>query len=307
MDSISSAVSQFNATARNISGITEAMKQLLKPIQQQLNYHLPPPPQENSQQNPATSCKGLLKKQLNADSGYYWISKSSGSPVRMYCDMSKTACGDQRGGWMRVANLDMTNTSHTCPSGLNTITSPKRLCDYTGNNACCSTTFSVEGVQYSRACGKIIGYQNRVPIAFSYNINSINSAYMFGVSLTRGSPRKHIWTFVGASDETTSNSNFKCSCMHNGRSSVPSFMGNDYFCDTALQVHYGSASRGLHTTDPLWDGSGCGSTSTCCQFNTPPWFTKNLTSTSTDNIEMRLCRPSTDGSTPIEIVELYAQ
>ena len=57
MDSISSAVSQFNATARNFSGITEAMKQLLKPIQQQLDYHLPPPPVENPQQTRACATR----------------------------------------------------------------------------------------------------------------------------------------------------------------------------------------------------------------------------------------------------------
>ena len=28
--------------------------------------------------------------------------------------------------------------------------------------------------------------------------------------------------------------------------------------------------------DPVWDGMGCSSTSTCCTFNSPPWFTKNL-------------------------------
>ena len=41
--------------------------------------------------------------------------------------------------------------------------------------------------------------------------------------------------------------------------------------------------------------------------NSPPWFIKHLPSVTTDNVEMRLCAPTTDGSTPIEIVELHVQ
>ena len=41
--------------------------------------------------------------------------------------------------------------------------------------------------------------------------------------------------------------------------------------------------------DPLWDGEGCRSTSTCCEFNTPPWFYKSLPQNSSDNLELRLC------------------
>ena len=83
---------------------------------------------------------------------------------------------------------------------------------------------------------------------------------------------------------------------------IPSFVGNDYFCDTALSVYYNSVPRALQPSDPLWDGRGCGPTSTCCSFNTPPWFVKDLPSPTTDDVEMRVCRPANDGSTPIEIV-----
>ena len=45
----------------------------------------------------------------------------------------------------------------------------------------------------------------------------------------------------------------------------------------------------LQPADPLWDGKGCGPTNTCCSFNTPPWFVKDLSSATTDNIEMHGC------------------
>ena len=138
--------------------------QLLKPIQQQLDYHLPlpkpinstEPPQPskliNDRNHPATSCKALHQQHPLAPSGYYWMAQS-GSPVRVYCSMGVT-CGSETGGWMRVADIDMRNTSQSCPSGLSFISSPKRLCDVGSYPACVSNSFNAEGVQYSRVCGK---------------------------------------------------------------------------------------------------------------------------------------------------------
>ena len=186
----------------------------------------------------------------------------------------------------------MRNTSHTCPSGLSTISSPKRLCDITTTSTCVSNTYSVQDVQYSRVCGKIIGYQKDTPLAFYYASRGIDREYVSGVSLTHGhNPRKHIWTFAGASDETNRNYTFKCPCINTALSSsrVPSFVGNDYFCDTALSVYNSPVAGRVETADPLWDGKGCGPTNTCCSFNSPPWFVKYLPSTTTDNIEVRMC------------------
>ena len=87
---------------------------------------------------------------------------------------------------MRVTNIDMRNNSHTCPSGLSLISSPKRLCDITSYGPCVSNSFSVQDFQYSHVCGKIIGYQNRLPLAFYYrnHWHDIDSRYVYGVSLT---------------------------------------------------------------------------------------------------------------------------
>ena len=307
---IHSAVNNINTTDNSAlenleNRLTGTMERLLTPIQQQIDYHLSRP---SGPDDPATSCKDLLEEYPRAPSGYYWISRNgSASPVRVYCSMSLT-CGNQTGGWMRVANIDMRNNSHTCPSGLSLISSPKRLCDVT--SGCVSNSFSVQDVQYSHVCGKIIGYQNRVPLAFYYYSRGIEREYVYGVSLTHGqNPRKHIWTFAGASDDTT-NAYYKCPCINPARvsSRIPSFVGNDYFCDTALSVHYNTVPWVLHLSDPLWDGKGCGPTNTCCSFNTPPWFVKDLPSPTTDSVEMRVCRTTNNiGSTPVEIMELYVQ
>ena len=102
-----------------------------------------------------------------------------------------------------------------------------------------------------------------------------------------------------------------CPCVNpnlNPTPSIPRFIGNDYFCDTAYNTY---SSSFLEVTDPLWDGEGCGPTSTCCydpdrEVN-PPWFVKTLSSPTSDDIEMRMCQKDSAGSTPIEIVEVYVQ
>ena len=301
------------------SEVTATFEKLLKPIQRQLNYHLPPPPPPQevfTESNPAKSCKAIYDEYSDTESGYYWIRNSSGSPIRVYCKMD-TNCTDYSGGWMRVAHIDMRNSSHQCPSGLSLLTrnsNPRRLCDV--NSGCISKYFTVNGINYQHIYGRIIGYQNIYSVGFHFSSRSIDQAYVFGVSLTHGqNPRKHIWTFAGATDETARNPSFKCPCINTNIQSsitIPSYVGNDYFCDTSLINHYSTYSSGLHPSDPLWDGQGCGPSNTCCTVSSgcnksPPWFIKHLSSNTNDSVEMRVCKPDTSGSTPIEIVELYVQ
>ena len=218
---------------------------------------------------------------------------------------------------MRVANIDMTDISQNCPSGLSLTSSPKRVCDIP-SRGCVSIDFDIPGVQYSHICGRVIGYQKSVPNAFWQYSRGIDADYVYGVSLTHGqSPRQHIWTFAGARDESTGSSSLKCPCVNpnlDPTPTLPSFIGNDYFCDTAFETAYISVPnyRSIQVSDPLWDGEGCGSTSTCCydpqRVVNPPWFVKTLSSPISDDIEMRLCAPSNNiQTTPIEIVELYVQ
>ena len=323
-EAISRLESKFSGGG-NSAALISTFEKLLKPIQTQLNYHLPPPPSPQeafTQSNPAKSCKAIYTAYPNAKSDYYWIKPTSGSAVRVYCKLDAN-CTGYTGGWMWVAYIDMRNSSHQCPSGTSLLTrnsDPRRVCDRssTSYTTCASNLFSVHGLSYSHVYGRIIAYQNDRPLAFYYrSYNRIDQAYVFGVSLTHGqSPRKHIWTFAGATDETSSNPTFKCPCINSNISpsliNIPSFIRNDYFCDTSLSTHYANYGRVFFPSDPLWDGKGCGSSNTCCSAsnlctNSPPWFIKHLSSSTTDSVELRLCRPNTDGSTPIEVVELYVQ
>ena len=316
-----------NATVQEaIAGLEDTLsatiKSALRPIKAQLDYHIPVPPlSSNSEDNPAASCKELKQLFPDADSANYWVKAGEdGAPVEVYCNMSLT-CGGVTGGWMKVADFDMRDTSQSCPSGFFYRSSPKRVCDIT-SRGCVSEEYSVHNIQYNHVCGRVIGYQFDTPLAFHYFnaysnnqlYNDIDGRYVVGVSLTHGSVnhRSHIWTFAGSSDETSYRPTFKCPCINTNiqPSRVQSFIGNDYFCDTAQSSLF-VRQAALHPSDPLWDGEGCGPTNACCNFPSdqvkPPWFYKHLSQGTTDDIEMRLCRPNVDGSTPIEIVELYVQ
>ena len=231
-------------------------------------------------------------------------------------------CGDSATGWRRVAFINMTDTSHSCTPGLKLTTYSKRTCGrtHTGRNNCSSTTFSVGGLPYSQVCGRIRGYQYGVLVAFfSYIVNSqtsINSQYVDGISLTHGQSgvRQHIWTFAAGltqySGQQPSADICPCEASHYNHN-FPPFVGNHYFCESGWQTAW---SRGYsHTFFPnntLWDGQNCISNSTCCQFNSPPWFTKTLNVSTTNNIELRLCttvEPSWSGDVALELIELYVK
>ena len=218
---------------------------------------------------------------------------------------------------MPVAKLNMTNSSHTCPAGLKLLTTPKRLCaKKIDAGGCSSATFDLHGIQYTRVCGKIIGYQQGSPDAFAsyYNNRSltIENNYVDGISLTHGrNPRKHIWTFAVAIHEvipSAEESLCPCTNIHNTATiPIPSYVGSDYFCDTGSENHFQPGK--FYSNDPLWDGQGCGRLNTCCSFNSPPWFLKELSSSTSDDIEMRLCANEvrTDEDINFELLELYVQ
>ena len=240
----------------------------------------------------ASSCAEILRSDPDSPSGYYWVTNAMGHPHSVYCDMTRS-CGGVTGGWMRVAYLDMTNSSHQCPSGLRQRTdSGVRSCAAVSDSATCSSVqHQSHGIRYSRVCGRVNGYQQTSADGFfTSQRHTIDSYYVDGVSLTYGnSPRHHIWTFAAV---------WGCRTIP----SPPAFVNNDYFYDHAPR------GNSINLSNPLWDGEGCGS-STCCTHNNPPWFHKQLPQPTTDDIEMRVCRDQHRGDedVAIKLVEIFIQ
>ena len=200
--------------------------------------------------NLVASCSEIFLS-LGAPSGYYWLQSANGSAVRVFCDMT-LICKGVGGGWMQVAKLDMTNSSHQCPPGTRLradllASHNKRLCGiYFDGAGCSSTFFNVYGIKYTQVCGKIIAYQDASTDAFyvGRHTTNIDGNYVDGISLTHGSnPRKHIWTFATALDEVGTFSVDNCPCTNTTQAASatppPSTVGNDYFCDTASEFSFG--------------------------------------------------------------------
>ena len=226
-------------------------------------------------------------------------------------------------GWTRIAYLDMTDPSHQCPDGWETYTTPKRTCGRNSTvGSCLSVFYPTNGVSYSRVCGRVIAYQYCTTDAF-FNFNAfpsttIDDPYLDGISITHGNPREHVWSFASAIYESYAGTEyFICPCTNtnNINISIPPFVGGDYFCDSgtdtlALSGGVCSLSNNYYSDDPLWDGAGCSSDSTCCELNNPPWFCKTLPVSQpvTDDIEVRICADDINTifeDTPVELIEVY--
>ena len=145
-------------------------------------------------------CCYILRFIPSSPSGHYWIRSSDGSAVRVYCDMTRS-CGNITGGWMRVAELDMRDSSSQCPSALRNGTDCliSTCIINTDVPNCSSVIFVSHGFNYSRVCGIIRTYQKGVDSILNdgqiRGSPTIDSNYVDGISLTYGeSPRQHIWT-----------------------------------------------------------------------------------------------------------------
>ena len=127
-----------------------------------------------------------------------------------------------------------------------------------------------------------------------------------------GNLRQHIWTFANPLDEYPWFYDHKCPCtnvIEQHPISIPSFIGNDYFCETGVPPGQQRNITVFYADDPLWDGQGCGPTSTCCTFNNPPWFCKQLPQSTNADLEVRLCSAGAASieNTPIELIEIYVK
>ena len=197
------------------------------------------------------SCSHILAHDPTAPSGYYNITLSNGTTTAdVYCDMDLNCNGER--GWMRVGYLNMTDPNEQCPPGF-------RLYEENGVRACgkytsgcLSVTYPSHDISYSQVCGRVIGYQQGSPDAISNQYNGIDGVYVDGVSITRGYPRQHIWTFMAALQENSIAQNGfydVCPCAPNSPITPASFIGNDYFCESGSPEPYDHTT--FHYADPL--------------------------------------------------------
>ena len=141
--------------------------------------------------------------------------------------LQNISCGGSF-GWRRVAYLDMSDPSQQCPSVWREYTTPHRVCGRQSTTASCEgLTYSTGSEQFNQVCGRIIGYQLGSTDSFRGSSQSIDTYYVDGISVTRGSPRQHIWTFATGLDEHTTYPCCTCPCVTGSTNGniIPSFVG----------------------------------------------------------------------------------
>ena len=201
------------------------------------------------------------------------------------------------GNWSRIAYFDTTQ-GDSCPTGLRTVvntTTNQKACGRTNTRGgCASVPISVQ-FSYSQVCGIVKGYQYHSPDAFepiNGGHNTIDTYYVDGVSITHGSPRRHLWTYANGLSELDGTQQLRCPCARsnpNDWSVVPTFVGEHFYCES------GFSGTTYHDRvvweDPLWDGQNCVAPGNkCCERY--GWFHRNVPS-STDDIELRICADQT--------------
>ena len=228
--------------------------------------------------------------------------------------MNGTHC-DGKGGWTRVAYLNMTESGATCPSGLtlqqyNNIDHGVCGRQNVSSSGCSSTTFSTLGLNYYKVCGQVRGYQYASTDAFAPLYAGIDSNYVDGVSITYGqNPRTHIWTYASGLTEIH-NDVYSCPCntgYAGGQNVASSFVGDNYYCESGAKLTW---KHVLYINDPLWDGKNCDNREVpCCTNSKMPWFYRVLDDMTQDNIQLRVCSDEgfDDEGILLDIIEIYVR
>ena len=298
--SIVDALSNLQDTGTSTAKVANAIQQVVQNLEQQ-TCAIP------------SSCEQLKLQRPNSPSGMYTLAVTSDiftCTFDAYCNMDQL-CGSS--GWRRVAYLNMSDATQSCPSGLTLYQfGGVRACGRPESNvgSCASVQFPSNNISYSQVCGRVVGYQYDSPEAISNvtgaNRNDLNSYYVDGVSITRGSPRQHVWTLMA----DTVHHFCPCASVSPGNSTiVQSFVGDHYFCEAGA---INTGTTGVYfPDDPLWDGQGCDPSETnCCLAPGIPWFHRDYgDTTTTDDLELRVCadeRRSNEDS-PVGYYEIYVK
>ena len=265
--------------------------------------------------DPAESCREILRCNRHLKSGRYWIMtkhqpNQNFGLIRVYCHMEDDICGV--GGLTRIANLNMTNQRNRCPYPLTlTIRSGKRMCvSPVHGTQFSSIYYDAYHMNYNFVCGRAIGYVYNGPQAFYYSVSSsyktIDQPYVSGLSITYriNDQRKHIWSLAGGRADPGDGNTYNCPCAGGSTYNPPHFVNDDHYCESGS---HSSPGGSWYTNNPLWDGQGCHYSSRCCDNSRLPWFWRTLPDTANSDIEVRWMAPQGHayGIVGIEQLELY--
>lgn len=214
-------------------------------------------------------------------------------------------------GWVRVADFNLEeNSDAQCPEGWVKTADAVPHCRLVNGEACGSMLFNEDSLSFSQVCGRIKGYQVGKTAGFfpsTQTQDGLDGAYLDGVSITRGTPREHVWSFASGYSSSRGEAFHRCPCANvslSGSTQAPAYVGNNSFCDSGTDEE---ASFGTFYSDnALWDGQGCRAGNRCCLG--APYFNADLVQATCDPLEVRLCSNVDERvNVGVSIIELYVK
>ena len=64
-------------------------------------------------------------------------------------------------------------------------------------------------------------------------------------------------------------------------------MGSDHYCESGVDSSW--THEAFYLSDVLWDAAGCSASNTCCSDPKLPWFYRQMSDATQDDIEVRKC------------------
>ena len=241
------------------------------------------------------SCAAVSAFPIQLPSGMYNISLSDSTASKEYCSTNIAfLCNGMPRRWRRIAYLNSINEPG-CPANFeerDPNSNPPLCRRIDDNKSCNSVIYPSNGTSYSQVCGTVRVHPEGTPDGFDTFRN--RSMYVDGVYLTYGDSSNRnniIWTYTAA--VTVGSSTRGCDqCNHMKPSNIP---GTNFTCTSA---HCSDGANCFSNT--LW-----GNEAQQCFGNET--FYRQLSESTTDNIEMTVCRDQgrDDEDILISFVELF--
>ena len=170
-------------------------------------------------------------------------------------------------------------------------------------NGCTSFSFRPKE-SYRAVCGTAAAYAYGSPDGFGYihsTTETIDQAYVDGISITHGLPRRHLFTYAATL--------WWGNCPCKGERLGPAFVGNNSYCGEQVLAPEEKWKRKWYANNKLWQvATGC--IDFDCVNDFRPWFSVETTNGATsDPVEIRSCHDQDypDEAIGIAHLEIYVR